>query len=328
MVVTTNSELRTRMKIHDTLGDGPLAQPLSSSREHLPRTMPDNGTDKPLERFVELKPDDNDDSEHGSKKVGSAALRGNLTRSQRNRDPLFYYQVESILGIGSMGSVAKVRKRDSVVGGSARKDLRDHFAKEKKFKQCFQIPLIGGLFHFCFKGELEFKHEPAITDSFGSHRSFVSAVNESSVASSSGNNQSNELVYAMKSIHLSRVTDEGFLKELKNEIAILKTLDHPHIVKAIETFEHRNQIFIIMELCSGGDLYSRDPYTEEEAARIASSILSAIAYMHSKGIIHRDLKYENIIFINTSPKAEVKLIDFGLSAAFGNDELTDGVGTM
>ena len=63
-------------------------------------------------------------------------------------------------------------------------------------------------------------------------------------------------------------------------------------MRAIETFEQRNQIFIVMELCSGGDLYSRDPYKEEEAARIVSSILSAIAYMHSKNVAHRDLKYE------------------------------------
>lgn len=42
-----------------------------------------------------------------------------------------------------------------------------------------------------------------------------------------------------------------------------------------------------MELCSGGDLYSRDPYTEEEAARIVSSILSAVSYMHQQGIVHR-----------------------------------------
>ena len=50
---------------------------------------------------------------------------------------------------------------------------------------------------------------------------------------------------------------------------------------------HRNQIFIVMELCSGGDLYSRDPYTEEESARIISSILSAVSYMHQQGIVHR-----------------------------------------
>jgi serine/threonine protein kinase len=133
----------------------------------------------------------------------------------------------------------------------------------------------------------------------------------------------------MKSIHLSRVTDDSFVTELKNEISILKKLDHPHIVRAIETFEHRNQIFIVMEICSGGDLYSRDPYTEEEAARIVSSILSAIGYMHSRNCAHRDLKYENVLFVNDSPKAEIKLIDFGLSKVYGdNTQLTEGVGTI
>jgi serine/threonine protein kinase len=43
-------------------------------------------------------------------------------------------------------------------------------------------------------------------------------------------------------------------------------------------------------LCSGGDLYVRDPYTELEAAEIVTDVLSAVAYLHSKGIIHRDLK--------------------------------------
>lgn len=86
-----------------------------------------------------------------------------------------------------------------------------------------------------------------------------------------------------------------------------------------------------MELCSGGDLYLRDPYTEEEAARIVSSILSAVAYMHRKKIIHRDLKYENILFVNESPRAEIKLIDFGLSKKYGGldaSEFSEGVGTV
>jgi calcium-dependent protein kinase len=85
-----------------------------------------------------------------------------------------------------------------------------------------------------------------------------------------------------------------------------------------------------MELCSGGDLYTRDPYTEEEAARITSCILSAVSYMHSRNILHRDLKYENILFVNDSVHAEIKLIDFGLSRMFAsaNEQLTEGVGTM
>lgn len=109
---------------------------------------------------------------------------------------------------------------------------------------------------------------------------------------------------------------------------VLKNLDHAHIVKAIETFEYRNQIFIVQELCSGGDLYGRDPYTEDQAARIVSSILSAVAYMHSKNVAHRDLKYENILFVDNSPQSEIKLIDFGLSKKFGNDQMTEGVGTI
>lgn len=51
--------------------------------------------------------------------------------------------------------------------------------------------------------------------------------------------------------------------------------------------------------------------------------------MHSKNILHRDLKYENILFVNDSPQAEIKVIDFGLSKVYGdNIELTDGVGTI
>lgn len=138
-----------------------------------------------------------------------------------------------------------------------------------------------------------------------------------------------DMTYAMKSIHLSRVTDKAFVEELRNEVAVLKALDHPHIVRCIETFEHRHQIFIIMESCSGGDLYSRDPYTEDEAARIISSMLSAISYMHQRQIIHRDLKYENVLFVNDSAQSEIKLIDFGLSKKYGKDEeLMEGVGTI
>jgi serine/threonine protein kinase len=45
---------------------------------------------------------------------------------------------------------------------------------------------------------------------------------------------------------------------------------HQNIVRAVETFEYRNSLYVVLELCSGGDLYSRDPYSEEEAAHIVS----------------------------------------------------------
>lgn len=109
--------------------------------------------------------------------------------------------------------------------------------------------------------------------------------------SATSNDSTYEMHYAMKSIHLNRLKDEVYRLELRNEVEILKSLDHPHIVRPIETFEHHRQLYMVMEVCEGGDLYSRDPYTEEQAARIVESVLSAVAFMHARGVVHRDLKY-------------------------------------
>lgn len=64
------------------------------------------------------------------------------------------------------------------------------------------------------------------------------------------------------------------------------------------------------------------------AHNVESLIFLSLYYINTCHSLHRDLKYENILFVNDSPLAEIKLIDFGLSRAFGNEELTDGVGTM
>jgi len=143
------------------------------------------------------------------------------------------------------------------------------------------------------------------------------------------NDRNAKVEYAMKSIQLRRISAE-FVEELRNEVEILRNLDHPNIVKAYETYDNSKQIFMIMELCSGGDLYARSPYSEKESAKHIGKLLSALKHMHDRGIIHRDLKFENIMFENNSPNAEIKLIDFGLSAKFSetNPYLYDGVGTI
>jgi serine/threonine protein kinase len=61
--------------------------------------------------------------------------------------------------------------------------------------------------------------------------------------------------------------------------------------KAFEVFERKEKICIVMELCSGGDLYTRLPYSERDAAEITNKLCSAIAYMHSRGVVHRDCKF-------------------------------------
>jgi calcium-dependent protein kinase len=93
--------------------------------------------------------------------------------------------------------------------------------------------------------------------------------------------------------------------------------DHPHIVKPLETYRlHRNRIAaIVMEQCNGGDLYTRQPCSQHDAATILEQILSAVAYLHDRNIVHRDLKHENIMFVSKD-HIDVKLIDFGLAKRY------------
>ena len=108
-------------------------------------------------------------------------------------------------------------------------------------------------------------------------------------------------------------------------------MDHPNIVKAYEVYETSVNIYLVLEYCSGGDLYSRVPYTERDSAKIVGKLLSAITHMHKHNITHRDIKFENIMFESRAPDAEIKLIDFGLSkkmAEGGRKYMTEGVGTI
>jgi calcium-dependent protein kinase len=140
---------------------------------------------------------------------------------------------------------------------------------------------------------------------------------------------SHRKLYALKSIILSRVSDE-FVEELRNEISILQKLDHPNIVKAFEIYETKINIYVVLQHCSGGDLYRRVPYSEKQSAKIVGKLLSAIAHMHDHNICHRDIKFENVMFESNDPDAEIKLIDFGLSKVYSSEKkfMTAGVGTV
>eukprot|EP00930_Biecheleria_cincta_P055316 TRINITY_DN41645_c0_g1_i1.p1 TRINITY_DN41645_c0_g1~~TRINITY_DN41645_c0_g1_i1.p1 ORF type:complete len:484 (+),score=101.28 TRINITY_DN41645_c0_g1_i1:61-1512(+) len=106
------------------------------------------------------------------------------------------------------------------------------------------------------------------------------------------------------------------------EIAIMKKLDHPSIIKLYESFEDRQYIYLIMELCTGGELFDRiveaNHFTETQAAIIMKQMISSIYYLHSNHICHRDLKPENFLF-QTKTEIEtdlLKLIDFGLATRY------------
>lgn len=67
-------------------------------------------------------------------------------------------------------------------------------------------------------------------------------------------------------------------------------LDHPNIIRPLELFERKRQLYFVMELCSGGDLFEWCPYSERDAARIVNQLVSAVRYLHSQDTCHRDLK--------------------------------------
>ena len=94
--------------------------------------------------------------------------------------------------------------------------------------------------------------------------------------------------YAMKTLRTGRMTRE-FIAELKNEIRSVRRLDHPNIVRFHEVY-YGKQITIIMDYCSGGDVYGRTPYTEIQAASIMKQVLEALRYMHRRGFVHLDMK--------------------------------------
>mmetsp|Transcript_114913 Transcript_114913/g.329981 ORF Transcript_114913/g.329981 Transcript_114913/m.329981 type:complete len:423 (-) Transcript_114913:239-1507(-) len=123
--------------------------------------------------------------------------------------------------------------------------------------------------------------------------------------------------------------------DFHNEINLLASVDHENIVRLFETFEDAHRHYLVLELCTGGELFDRivevGELTESLAALLMRQMANTICYLHSEGIAHRDLKPENFVFSHKGPLflTPLKLIDFGLSCRVEPGEvLTDAVGTL
>jgi serine/threonine protein kinase len=135
---------------------------------------------------------------------------------------------------------------------------------------------------------------------------------------------------AVKIINKSTVKpDEKAL--LRTEIAVLKLMDHPHIIKMLNLYESRDTIYIVMEMLKGGELFERivgrPRFTEVEAAKLLRPLLESVAYMHDLGIVHRDIKPENILCGENL--SDLKIADFGLSKMIlPKEKMTQPCGTL
>lgn len=148
---------------------------------------------------------------------------------------------------------------------------------------------------------------------------------------------------AAKRIPKSRLTDDPGMFE--NEVNSMLKLDHPHVLNLIEWFDEVEDFLLILELCTGPNLFDtimkrgmttawcRGKFGEAETAKLMRQMLQAILCCHSHGIIHRDIKPENFIFDRPGSNSNLKLIDLGLSVQHTDGEKIDQdqdrlIGTM
>lgn len=125
---------------------------------------------------------------------------------------------------------------------------------------------------------------------------------------------------AVKTIPKKKVSDPNKIKE---EFNVLRQLDHAHICKAYECYEDRRNIYLVMDICTGGTLLEtlckQTKFSEADASNVMRQILGALAYLHAASFVFRDLKTENIMFAKPVQKGlvgNIKLIDFGLCCPF------------
>uniref|UniRef100_A0A0D6QY21 Protein kinase domain-containing protein n=1 Tax=Araucaria cunninghamii TaxID=56994 RepID=A0A0D6QY21_ARACU len=139
---------------------------------------------------------------------------------------------------------------------------------------------------------------------------------------------------AVKVICKAKMTTAIAIEDVRREVKILRALTgHSNLVKFHEAYEDNANVYIVMELCEGGELLERilsrgGKYTEDDAKAVIVQILNVVAFCHLQGVVHRDLKPENFLFTNKDEHAQLKAIDFGLSDFVKPDErLNDIVGS-
>lgn len=127
--------------------------------------------------------------------------------------------------------------------------------------------------------------------------------------------------YACKSISKRKLVTKEDVEDVRREIEIMHHLaGHPNVISIKDSYEDSMAVHVVMELCTGGELFDRivkrGHYSERQAAELTRTIVGVIQACHSMGVMHRDLKPENFLFVSEEEDSPLKTIDFGLSTFF------------
>jgi serine/threonine protein kinase len=129
--------------------------------------------------------------------------------------------------------------------------------------------------------------------------------------------------YACKIVTRKLLTESRTFHRFEQEVRLLEQMHHPNIVRVVDVLFQEVYIFVLMEYCSGGELFNRiaerGRLREPECRRIFADVVSALAYLHARGIAHRDIKPENILL---DENAVPKVADFGLCRLVQPGQLT------
>ncbi|MCE2055436.1 Calcium-dependent protein kinase 11 [Datura stramonium] len=136
--------------------------------------------------------------------------------------------------------------------------------------------------------------------------------------------------YACKSIAKRKLLTDEDVEDVRREIQIMHHLSgHPNVISIKGAYEDAVAIHVVMELCTGGELFDRivkrGHYSERQAAELARTIVGVVEACHSLGVMHRDLKPENFLFVNEEEDSPLKTIDFGLSMFFKPGQIFDDI---
>lgn len=127
--------------------------------------------------------------------------------------------------------------------------------------------------------------------------------------------------YAMKEMSKKKIIDKKSEKSIKSERNLLSNIYHPFIVNMHYSFQDRDNLYLIMDILTGGDLRyhicKRRRFSEEQSKFFVSCIILSLEYIHSNNIIHRDLKPENLVL---DRKGYMKLTDFGIAKIYCKDK--------